>query len=219
LFAAQLIDASVPVLRESQVIADALEQMAEAYLRTLPIVSAEGRFLGLVDESELLEAPDDSIALSEIMLKTATLHNDSHLFDILKQFSHSRSVLLPVVDDEGLYMGCVTFETIIQHLSNDSSVNNPGGIIVLEMKAVNYSMAEIARIVESNHAVILHSYITPTADVERILVTLKLNKVDLKEVLLTFERFEYNIVAVFHVSEYEQGLQDRYESLMMYLSV
>jgi acetoin utilization protein AcuB len=219
LFAAQLVDASVPVLRENQLVHQALDLMADVYLRSLPILDKDGKCLGLVDENLLLEVEEDSLPVVEVMHLLSPLRHDTHLFDILKQFSQSRSALLPVSDEDGLYLGSITHETIVQHLSNDSSVNNPGGIIVLEMKAVNYSMAEIARIVESNHAVILHSYITPRADIERILVTLKLNKMDLKEVLLTFERFEYNIAAVFHVSEYEQGLQDRYESLMMYLSV
>jgi hypothetical protein len=124
-----------------------------------------------------------------------------------------------VVDEKQMLAGCVSCESLMTHLAGESSVAEPGGIIVLEIKAINYSLAEISRIVESNSAVILHSYVTPRADREKILVTIKVNKIDLKEVIATFERFEYDIVAVFHISDHEEGLRERYESLMLYLNV
>lgn len=188
-------------------------------MRALPVVAADGTYLGMAVEDHLLDEAESDLSVMNVIFSFKPLKNDTHVFDILKVWKESALTALPVIDEQGAYMGAITYDSLVRHLTNESSAAEPGGIIVLEMKAMDYSMAEIARIVESNHAVILHSYVTPRPDRERILVTLKLNKMDLKEVLLTFERFEYHIVAVFHVSEYEQGLQDRYESLMMYLSI
>jgi CBS domain-containing protein len=199
--------------------AEALSAMQDAFVRQLPVTDAEGVFLGMVIEDQLLELEDTDVMLEGIVQRKESLHPDTHFFDILKQMVVSKMQVLPVVDEKQLLTGCISCESMITHLAGQSSVAEPGGIIVLELKAINYSLAEISRIVESNSAVILHSYVTPLPDTEKILVTIKVNKIDLKEVVATFERFEYDIVAVFHVSDYEEGLRERYESLMLYLNV
>ena len=200
-------------------VADALDMMQDSFHRVLPVVDDEGFLLGVVKENTLLDVLNPNVLISSFTQNIEPALEGAHLFDLLKQMQFADISVFPIVDADKKYLGCVTQETIIGFLGRESSVTDPGGIIILDIKAVNYSMAEVARIIESSHAVILHSFVTPTLDRERILLTLKLNKVDLKEVLLTFERFEYQIVAVFHVSEYEQGLQERYESLMMYLNI
>lgn len=198
---------------------DALSVMQDAFVRQLPVTDAEGSFLGMVSEGQLLDLDDMDVPLQGIASQGETLHPDTHFFDILKLVALSKTQVLPVVDEKHMLVGSISCESVITHLAGESSVAEPGGIIVLELKAINYSLAEISRIVESNSAVILHSYVTPRADREKILVTIKVNKIDLKEVIATFERFEYEIVAVFHISDHEEGLRERYESLMLYLNV
>ena len=44
-------------------------------------------------------------------------------------------------------------------------------------------------------------------------------KNDLKDIKQSFERYQYNVLAVLHQSEYENQLQERYDSLMRYLEV
>ncbi len=219
MFAGHIIDINIPVMKDFQTGDDALAAMQDAFVRHLPVADAEGHYLGMVHEDQLLDLDDTDTHLDRLAIPVEALHPDTHFFDLLKQVSASGSNLLPVVDERGLLVGCVSCESVMTHLARESSVGEPGGIIVLEMKAINYSLAEISRIVESNSAVILHSYITPRPDREKILVTIKVNKIDLKEVVATFERFEYEIVAVFHVSDHEEGLRERYESLMLYLNV
>ena len=79
---------------------------------------------------------------------------------------------------------------------------------------------KISKIVESNDAVILHSMIAvSTENAGKIYVSLKINKIDLQAILLTFERYQYQVIAVLHESEYELQLKERYDSLMRYLEV
>lgn len=219
MFAHLLLDVSVPVLKTFQTVDDALQTVQDTFFRNLPVTDDSGNYVGMIREDQLLETMDQDALLERLAEPIAALKPDTHLFDILKEFTQNGLSILPVADESGLLLGCISHESVIQHLTRESAVAEPGGIIVLELKAIDYSLAEIARIVESNNAVVLHSYITPRQDREKILVTLKLNKIDLKEVIATFERFEYQIVAVFHISEYEEGLKERYDSLMMYLDV
>jgi hypothetical protein len=73
--------------------------------------------------------------------------------------------------------------------------------------------------VESNNAMILHSMMATSVNQNFIQISLKINKNDLKDIQHTFERYQYNVLAVLHQSEYESQLQERYDSLMKYLEV
>jgi hypothetical protein len=50
-------------------------------------------------------------------------------------------------------------------------------------------------------------------------ITLKLNSVQIQNLITTFERFGYNIKATFNEEDFMDTLKNRYESLMTYLNV
>lgn len=220
MLATQLIDTSLPLLHDTDSIGQALFLMQEHHVPVLAMSDVNGNFLGRIHEEILLDH-DEDLLLAEFAGHETEIKilPEEHVFDVLTKSAMFQTSFIPVVDAQGILMGVIAPEKVVMNLARETAVKEPGGIIVVELKAINYSLAEMARIVESNNAVILHSFITQSSDTEKILVTLKINKLDLKEIILTFERFEYEIIAVFHVSEYEKGLQDRYDSLMMYLNV
>jgi hypothetical protein len=98
-------------------------------------------------------------------------------------------------------------------------LNNPGGIIILELNDKDYLLTEIAQIVESNDAKVLGMYLTTFPDSTRIEITLKINKIDVGPVLQTFIRYNYTIKASFSEDTYTESLQERYNSLMNYLNI
>jgi hypothetical protein len=86
------------------------------------------------------------------------------------------------------------------------------------MNKKDYSMSEIAQIVESNNLKILSAYITDVDEKNNIKLTLKLNKIDIAAVIQTFERYKYNVAASYNYSENTDNLSDRFDSLMRYLN-
>lgn len=219
MFAHLLLDASIPTVLDTDSVDKALMAMQNNYLHALPVIDSEGVFMGIINEDDLLDIFESDEALTAHIIKTEALRIDEHFFNILRDKDLLKNAILPVADQDGIYAGAISNRSIIQFLAQDRSIEEQGGIIVLEIKSINYSMAEISRIVESNSASIIHSYISSSTDNENILITLKINKNDLKEIVLTFERFNYHIVAVYHTSEYEEGFKERYDSLMVYLNV
>ena len=91
--------------------------------------------------------------------------------------------------------------------------------IVLEVNEIDYSMAQIAQIVEGNNAKILSSYIMSPSDSSKLEVTLKINKIELGSIIRTFERYDYVIKASFQKSEGDDDVQFRYDALMNYLNL
>jgi hypothetical protein len=103
--------------------------------------------------------------------------------------------------------------------ANTGSIKETGGIIVLEINEHDYSMAQIAQIVESNNARILSSYIMSSPDSTKIEVTLKINQLELSRIIRTFERYDYFVKETFQKDANDTDLQIRFDSLMNYLNI
>ena len=99
------------------------------------------------------------------------------------------------------------------------SFSEPGSILVLGTSKPNYSLAEISRIVESENASILSTFLTSIENSNEVQVTLKINKRDINSIIATFQRYDYEITASFSEYEYIDDMKDRYDALMNYLNV
>ena len=93
-------------------------------------------------------------------------------------------------------------------------------VIQLEMGAYDYSLSEIARIVEDEDAKILGLTVDNIIeDPGRIMVTLLINKADCTAIVKSFYRYNYNVANTFSSPDEDSDLRDRYALLMRYMSV
>ncbi len=210
----------VPVVALSTSGLVAMSLMDELKLVHLPVVSRDA-CEGVVSEAMLFSMADPEQSLQEggIVPEKLCVSDVQHVYEIAQVFIENQLSLLPVVDPQQQYQGCIVHSDLLKHLGEFSSVCEPGGIIVLEVGERDYSLQQIAGIVESNDARILSVQTATQADSTRMEVTLKLNKMDLRPVLQTFDRFNYQVSASFQEAEYEDSLKERYDSLMNYLKL
>lgn len=218
--AKDLISSIIPPLKPKDTGLKAIEWMQEFCVHHLPVVE-KGNFVGLLSEDDILDFsnPDKTIAEHDLSLYKPFVKENEHFFEVIKIAAQLHLSIIPVVDEDNKYIGAISLESLVSKIATFSSINDPGGILVLEMNKSDYSLTEISRIVESNNAQILSSLITSHEDSTKIEVTIKLNVSDMKHIISTFERFEYNVVASFRESEYFDHLKDHYDSLMNYLNV
>ena len=88
---------------------------------------------------------------------------------------------------------------------------------MLEMNQVDYSLAQIAQIVESNNAKILSAYITSNEESTHTEVTLKINTSNLSSIIRTFERYDYQVKAAYQDKDAEEDLRQRFDALMNFM--
>lgn len=72
--------------------------------------------------------------------------------------------------------------------------NTENSLIVIECSLIDYSLTDIARIVESNNAHVMNLFVLPIVDGNTLLISIKLNLIDVSAVLMSLERFNYKIV-------------------------
>ncbi len=220
MIAKELVSQVIPPLKTSDSGTRCLAWMNEFHVRQMPIVNNQ-QFLGLVSEEDILDLndPEQPLGNHKLSLFRPFVYEHQHIYEVIKLTSELKLTLVPVVDSKENYVGIISPENLVEFLSRISAINDPGGIIVLELNEKDYVMSEIARIVESNDAKILSLYITSHQNSTKLEVTLKLNISDLRHVIATFERFEYHVKASYQESEYIDDLKDHYESLMKYLNI
>jgi acetoin utilization protein AcuB len=217
--AIDLITDEIPPLKHSDSGEKALNWMEEFKVSHLPVLKF-GNFVGVISEADLLDQTDLSLSLDELFqhLPRPIAYAGDHIYQVLARISEFKLSLIPVLDNEDKYLGCSSVHHLLTLIADTGSIKENGGILVLEMARIDYSMAQIAQIVEGNDAKILSSYIMSSPDSTNIEVTLKINTIELDRIIRSFERYEYVIKASFQKSQYSEDLQFRYDALMNYLN-
>ncbi|MEO0897753.1 MAG: CBS domain-containing protein [Bacteroidota bacterium] len=201
MIAADLISDSVPSIKPKDPVGLALEWMNEFKLAQLAIVD-KGIFRGLVTEDDLLDSPEEDFPISSLKhvysgWESVYVNLHDHVYEAIKVMSQYNIEVIAVQDADGRYQGILTIRDIIKQFNNLFALNEPGGILVLEIPQYSYVLSEIGRITESVDAKVLSLYLSNVPESRDMLLTLKLNVEDLERVKAAFERFDYNVVSTF----------------------
>ena len=216
---AQLIQTDYPTLHLTDKVSFALQLMDDYEIQDLPVVVNEN-FTGSVSKENLLDADEENtIATLQSNFDIISVKKDEFFLSALKAIVEASNTLVAVVNDSKEYLGVVTSNALLEQLSIYVGTVEPGGIIVLEVDRRNYSFGEISRLVETNDAYItqLNTYTEP--DTGLVIVSIKVNRVEISDIIATFHRFEYIIRYYFGEEQFTNELKDNYNHLMTYLNI
>ena len=219
MIASNLLSQTIVPLKTSDTGQEALSIMSDFYVKHLPIVNNK-QLLGLLSEDDILDHDiEEAVGSFRLSLQRPYVKGSDHVFEVIKIMSEFNLTVIPVIDMDDNYLGLISQDDLLKFFAGIGSFTEPGSILVLEMSKRDYSLAEVARIVESENAAILSSFITTNLDSSKIDLTIKINRQDIQGISKTFERFEYKIKASFQESDYFENFKDRYQSLMTYLNI
>jgi acetoin utilization protein AcuB len=215
----EIISASVPTLNLNDSVSQALELMSEFHVSQLPVVNDE-KYVGLIFEEDLLNAnEEEKIQTLENRFSRIAVHANTHFIESIQAAHDYDLTVIPVVDKEQEFIGSIAALDLLKNFAKISGASEPGGVIVLELEQRNFSFSEISKLVETNDAQItqLNTYWDNSS--ETVLVTLKINKFEISDIVATFQRYDYQIKYYFGEELYENELRNNYDHLMNYLSI
>ncbi len=218
--AEELISEYIPPIKPLESGEKALRWMNEFRVSHLAVVEGKN-YLGIVSDDDIfdMQDPENNIQEELTNLTQPFVYGDSHIYDVMKTIADSKITIVPILNRQNEYLGCTDLLFLMSQITAVGSIKEKGGIIVLEMNKHDYTLTQIARIVEENDVKILSSYITSLEESTKIQVTLKLNTTELDKVLRSFERFDYIIKESYAEGEYIEDLKKRYDELMNYLNL
>lgn len=217
----ELINNNIPRLKLKDSNAKALQLINDYRVTHLPVVSDEGKYLGLISEEDLLDTEEDKGTLQFMQENfiMAFVKENEHFLNAVNCSNRFDTSVVPVINDEQELAGSITVADLLKALGDFSGANEIGGIIVMEMERSQFAISEISRLVESNDAHILHLNTTVQPHTGLLTVTLHLNKKEIAAIVATFERYEYDVIYFFGDEKFENEIHSNYRHLMNYLDI
>jgi acetoin utilization protein AcuB len=219
--AEDLINQMIPPLKGSDDAHKAIVWMEEFRCNYMPVVN-DGKLLGFLSEEIILETNDIEKLVKDFDLLglNCYVHLDTHFYDILKVAADNKLQMVGVLDNKQNYCGVITVQDTLTSFAQTAAVQLPGGILVLSMNHIDYSLAEISRLIEENHAKILSSIVKEDPlDPGKIRLTIKINQIDMSRVVATLERFSYKVIGRYQETKPQDDEKDRIDMLLRYLDI
>lgn len=216
----EVINETIPPLAPQDSISRALRWMQTLKVRHLPVVDGD-ELRGVVDEEELVRA---SVAgkksIGECAVVERYVAESSHVYEAVSVLAREQLTLVPVVFSvqSKRYRGVVLAVELLYHLSGGLGLTEAGAIIEVEVAEKDYSLAQLARLVEAEGVKLLSVGVRRISPVE-LRVTLKVDTGEVRFVVSALERFGYRICGVFLSEDYHTLYRERYEALMKYLNI
>ena len=179
----------------------------------------EGIYMGCIASDDVETFDDDKkVDDYKYTLEGFFARKNMIWLDVLEVFAKNHSNVVPVLGDDNAYLGYYELEDIVKFFHETPFLKEQGAIIVVEKNAIDYSMAQITQIVESNNGKLLGLFISD-ATAEKIQVTIKIALGSMNEIIQTFRRYNYEIVSEHHEDNYINNLRERSEYLDKYLNI
>jgi len=216
----ELLSQNLPYLHLTDKVYQALQLMNDNQVTHLPIVDGE-KFIGIISEDDLLLVDNDNAEISSLQQSfgNASVKNSEHFLKALQVAADNGLSVVPIIDDENTLEGAVAYSDLLRHASEFMSLNEPGGLIVLEVESNQYSFNEISKLVETNDAQITQLNTSNDPETGTMQVTIRINRPEISDIVATFQRYEYNVKHYFGEELYNNELRSNYENLMNYLKI
>ncbi|HEX6192927.1 MAG TPA: CBS domain-containing protein [Chitinophagaceae bacterium] len=198
----------------------ALQLMNDNHVTHLPITEGE-KYIGIISEDDLLQAENDNAELNTLQQSFAVtaVKEDEHFLKAVQLAAENGISIVPIITEENELVGTVAYTDLLRHASEFMSLNEPGGLIVLEMESNQYSFNEISKIIESNDAQITQLNSSNDSETGMMQVTIRINKAEVSDIVASFQRYDYNVKYFFGEELYANELRSNYDNLMNYLKI
>jgi CBS domain-containing protein len=221
LLAEKLISDVIPSVSSSETGRKALSHMDVYRVSHIPVVD-EAKYLGLVSDKLIydLNLVEAQLSTAIDKLNTTHAHSDQHIFELAIVMYKLKISVLPVLDEDHYYLGAITLYDLARRFASLFSLQEVGGVLVIEMNVSDYSVAQISQIVESNDVKILSFFIDRKPGSNVLDVILKLDSDELSGVVQALMRYDYKVKAIYQDRSMLNDLyQDRFDQFMKFMNI
>tara|TARA_R110002094_G_scaffold104930_2_gene104063 strand:- start:111 stop:767 length:657 start_codon:yes stop_codon:yes gene_type:complete len=201
-----------------ETIASVKDFFADLNFSHFPVVE-NGVYIGSI-VAEDIETFEDSkkVADYKYNLESFFTRKEAIWLEVLEVFAKNHSNVLPVLDENNVYVGYYELDDIMSFFHQTTFLKEQGSIIKVKKNTQDYSMGQIAQIVESNNGKLLGLFISES-DLNTVEVTIKISTIAINEIIQTFRRYNYEIISEHYEDEYINNLKERSDYLDRYLNM
>lgn len=196
---------------------DAAELLAQTTHSHIPVVDG-GIYMGSLAADDVETISSETVGDFRHTLSPQFVRKDADCFEVLEKFAQFDCTLLAVLDNANEYVGNYLFEDLFQLLKETPFLREYGSTLIIEKHFMDYSISEIAQIVESNNSKLLGIFVSKIEN-DFAQITIKAASANMNEIIQTFRRFGYEIVSEHNQDVFLNELKDRSVYLDKYLNI
>lgn len=223
--AQNLLDQDIEPLALTDTVGQARRRFSRLDVGHLPVVSEEGQLVALLSREELRTGPEPETALGSLVgLGFVSVSPDAHVFEAAGLMAQHHLSALPVATPDGAYIGLIRRSDIFDRFAGMLATGSSGAILLLEIAPRDYSLGQLAHLIEQNGAKVLsisvQGHDEPAAPgAAPVHVTLKLNVTDTARLRHVLEHHGYHVVAAFNEDDTDETFNHRLAEFLRYLEV
>lgn len=184
-----------------------------------PVVD-NGLLAGMIAQYDISNLSDNEATLAQYkhLFKFYKSDQPESCIELIHLFALYNTDILPVTDKDNMYLGYFELDEILRLFYKTPFISQSSITLLIETNLNNYSMGEIAQIVESNNVKLLGLYISKVKE-DRIQITLRIEGEDINEVIQSLRRYEYTIITQNEEDILIDEIKDRAAYLEKYLNI
>lgn len=217
MIARNLISDKYPAVSCENQVGDVLLMMDENSVDVLPLVQ-DGFFHGFVHRRDLVEFSEDQLLNTEMAdPEVPKVQEEEDYLTLLHRFSEGRAGQIAVLNGD-TYHGTSTPEVCALALAGTLTASQKGGFILFTVRPIDFSVSELARIAESEGALISGLWIESLNSTGQYVVFMKLDTPYISTIadIMGYE----GITILFRSSRMpDEMISERYIGLMKYLDI
>jgi len=167
--------------------------------------------------------------LSEIKNKQDTLQQHLHLLEkiyvsnrmnwteTLAVMMRNEANVIGVLDLTGHFIGIQLLDDILNLIAEKAFVNEQGYVLVIKKLTADFSISQVAQIIESDGGKILGILVNETG--QNTEVEVKIQTDDINEIIQNFRRYDYHIISQMEEDLHLQELKEHSDFLRRYLEM
>lgn len=197
---------------------DAKTFLTKKHFSHFPIVE-ETVFLGNIalEDAETIEN-FHSLGDYRMVFEPFFARESMNWLEVLEIFSKNETNIVPVLGENNAYKGFYIYNEVAGYFNDTPFLKEPGNIFVIAKNIHDYSISQIAQIVETNNAKLIGVILSKIED-DKVQITVKSTASNINEIIQTFRRYGYEIISEHTEDNYLSELKSRSAYLDKYLNI
>lgn len=182
-----------------------------------PVIN-DGYYMGSIAADDITTSQTKTVGDYKYALLPYFVRNNADWFEVFEKFAQFNCNILTVLDEQNKYLGYYYYNDVSIFFNNTPFLKDNGLTIVIQKHYLDYSISQIAQIVESNNCKLLGVFISAIKD-DVAEITLKASAGNINEIIQTFRRFGYEVISEHNQDIYLNELKDRSAYLDKFLNI
>jgi len=184
----------------------------------LPVIE-KGIYRGMIrcDDLAEIENKQDTLQQHKHLLEKIYVSNRMNWTETLAVMMRNEANVIGVLDLTGHFIGIQLLDDILNLIAEKAFVNEQGYVLVIKKLTADFSISQVAQIIESDGGKILGILVNETG--QNTEVEVKIQTDDINEIIQNFRRYDYHIISQMEEDLHLQELKEHSDFLRRYLEM